>query len=123
MKESELFNTNPIVSTTICSIIGLSLIGDLTAQEQNVLGNWLMLIAQELITNAASQGLIQNKLSNNQVNINSKNIKKAYYPFIYNINELYKVLNGENINQCKSTIDLFKKAINKINEEINKHQN
>lgn len=33
-------------------VIGYLLIDDLTANEQNALGNWLMLIAQVLCTNA-----------------------------------------------------------------------
>ena len=38
--------------TTICFIIALSITDDLTANEQNALGNWLMLTAQVLCTNA-----------------------------------------------------------------------
>ena len=33
-------------------VIGFLLIDDLTANEQNALGNWLMLVAQVLCTNA-----------------------------------------------------------------------
>ena len=38
--------------TIIACIIGFALIDDLTANEQNALGNWLMLVAQLLCTNA-----------------------------------------------------------------------
>ena len=38
--------------TIIACIIGFALIDDLTANEQNALGNWLMLMAQVLCTNA-----------------------------------------------------------------------
>lgn len=43
---------SPKTFTLSAVIIGYLLIDDTTANEQNALGNWLMLIAQVLCTNA-----------------------------------------------------------------------
>ncbi len=123
MKEKDLFQTNPIVSTTICSIIGIALVGDLTSQEQMALGNWLMLIAQELVTNATSQNIIQSRTNPPIININSKEVKSIYNPLVYDIKTLMEVLKSTNPSSYKECINLFNKSFSKINEEINKLKN
>lgn len=110
--KDDIFNINPKISTTLCSIIGLILIDDLTANEQNVIGNWLMLISQTIITNAASQGLIQSRVTGNITNINSKQTKSQYNPFFYDIETLKRILNQNNQQDVTN-------LINKINEKIN----
>lgn len=45
-------NVSPKVFSFSAIIVGYLLIDDLTANEQNALGNWLMLTAQVLCTNA-----------------------------------------------------------------------
>lgn len=45
-------NVSPKTFTASAIIVGYLLIDDLTANEQNALGNWLMLTAQVLCTNA-----------------------------------------------------------------------
>ncbi len=46
-------------------IVGYLLIDDLTANEQNALGNWLMLTAQVLCTNAFYRQVQQERSGNN----------------------------------------------------------
>lgn len=45
-------NIPPKLFTLSATAVGFILIDDLTANEQNALGNWLMLVAQVLSTNA-----------------------------------------------------------------------
>jgi len=45
-------NISPTAYTLSAAIVGFLLIDDTTANEQNALGNWLMLVAQVLCTNA-----------------------------------------------------------------------
>lgn len=45
-------NVSPKAFSFSAVIVGYLLIDDLTANEQNALGNWLMLVAQVLSTNA-----------------------------------------------------------------------
>lgn len=60
---------SPKTFTLSAIIIGYLLIDDTTANEQNALGNWLMLIAQVLCTNAFYKQVQQERsTSNNQPN-------------------------------------------------------
>ncbi len=49
------------IFTLSATVVGFLLIDDLTPAEQNSLGNWFMLLAQVLCTNAAQQQLINNR--------------------------------------------------------------
>lgn len=49
-------------------IVGYLLIDDMTANEQNALGNWLMLVAQVISTNAYYKQVITER---NKTNINN----------------------------------------------------
>ena len=69
--------------TTICFIIALSITDDLTANEQNALGNWLMLVAQVLCTNAFyKQVLSERKIKNS---INEEELLQKFVEVISNI--------------------------------------
>lgn len=72
-------------------VVGYLLIDDLTANEQNALGNWLMLTAQVLCTNAFYK----------QVQAERKNQSNSYH----------SMSNEENI-------EMLKKMVNALNQEI-----
>lgn len=56
-------------------IVGYLLIDDMTANEQNALGNWLMLVAQVISTNAFyKQVMAEREINNNINNQNNSNI-------------------------------------------------
>ncbi len=48
----DLFDLSPKLLTFSAVAVGYLLLDDLDANEQNALGNWLMLVAQVLCTNA-----------------------------------------------------------------------
>lgn len=56
-------NIPPKMFTLSAVTIGYLLIDDLTSNEQNALGNWLMLIAQVLCTNAFYKQVQTERLS------------------------------------------------------------
>ncbi len=115
-----LFTLNPKISTALSVLIGYLLIDDLSAQEQNVLGNWLMLTAQTIITNATSQQLIENYcLTNNNININSQNVKNNYSPLFYNINTLKEVISNIDPKDREIFINDLHNRIKKLEEIIN----
>ena len=61
-------NISPKISSLSAVAVGYLLLVDLSASEQNALGNWLMLVAQVLSTNAYFKQLqseYQNEKSNN----------------------------------------------------------
>ena len=105
-------NIPPKLFSISAVAIGYLLIDDTTANEQNALGNWLMLVAQVLSTNAFYRAVMQERgleprestetgrnnaytFSNNNFNDNNNN----------NINS-----NNDNCNQdCNETIIMLEK--------------
>lgn len=119
MKQSydDIFNTNPRYSTTVGFILGLVLVDSLTAPEQNMLGNWIILIGQTILTNAASQNIIESRINGGIININSKEVKCLYNPVIYDIEKIRKIIR-EVYPSSNSDIDVLKKAIIELNKKL-----
>ena len=74
-------------------VVGYLLIDDLTANEQNALGNWLMLTAQVLCTNAFYKQVQAERHSTN--------------------------IGGSNMS-VEENIEMLKKMVNALNKEIEK---
>lgn len=119
MKKSfdDIFNTNPRYSTTVGFILGLVLVDNLTAPEQNMLGNWIILIGQTILTNAASQNIIESRISGGIININSKEVKCIYNPIIYDMNRIRKIIKDVYPSSNRD-IDVLKKAIDELNKKL-----
>ena len=82
-------NIPPKLFTLSAIAIGYLLIDDLTANEQNALGNWLMLTAQVLCTNAFYKQVEAER--NNQNNINIETLEKMIYALKKELEELKKM--------------------------------
>lgn len=54
-------NIPPKLFSFSAVVVGYILIDDMTANEQNALGNWLMLVAQVLSTNAFYRAVMQER--------------------------------------------------------------
>lgn len=119
----DIFTLNPKVSSAVCILIGYLLIDELTANEQNVVGNWLMLISQLLITNAASQGLIERRVQGPIMNINSSEVKSSYDPIKYNIETLRNVLNEIYPDQMKTVFENLKQGLGSMEDKYNNLHN
>lgn len=119
MKQSfdDIFNTNPRYSTTVGFILGLVLVDNLTAPEQNMLGNWIILIGQTILTNAASQNIIESRISGGIININSKEVKCIYNPIVYDINKIRKIIKDVYPSSNRD-IDVLKRAIEELNKKL-----
>ncbi len=75
-------------------VVGYLLIDDLTANEQNALGNWLMLTAQILCTN-------------------------AFYKQVQQERNVSSINNQANPNRTKDqNIEMLEKMVNALNKEI-----
>lgn len=59
-------NTSPKLFSLSAVVVGYLLIDDLTANEQNALGNWLMLVGQLVSTNAYYAEVVAERQNNNQ---------------------------------------------------------
>ena len=95
----KLPNIPPSTFTLSAVIVGFLLTDNATPNEQNALGNWLMLVSQYLCTNAAYGQLLQ---SNSQT------------PGSFSEN------NGNNQNNPtnEETIQMLTKMVNALNQEI-----
>lgn len=67
-------NIPPKLFSLSAVAVGYLLIDDTTANEQNALGNWLMLVAQILCTNAFYKQVMQERILNNTKNDNEQTI-------------------------------------------------
>ncbi len=67
-------NIPPKLFSLSAVAVGYLLIDDTTANEQNALGNWLMLVAQILCTNAFYKQVMQERSLNNTKNDNEQTI-------------------------------------------------
>lgn len=118
----EIFNTNPKITTSVAFLIGLILTSDLTTFEQSTLGNWIMLIGQTIATNAAAQATIEGRINGGIININSKEIKCAYNPPLYDIDKIRDIVSkfyGNNSNN-DDILNIISNAINDLQNQINK---
>ena len=68
-------NIPPKLFTLSAVAVGYLLIDDTTANEQNALGNWLMLVAQVLCTNAFYKQLQQERTGNSSHNGNTNTVE------------------------------------------------
>lgn len=115
-------NIPPKLFSASAVVVGYLLIDDLTANEQNAIGNWLMLVAQVLSTNAFYRAVMQERgleprestesgknnsftFGNNQNNFNNNNS---------NNNQ-----NFNNKTECDETIIMLQKMINALEKEVN----
>ena len=118
-----LFTLNPKISTALFTIIGFILIEDLSTLEQNVVGNWLMLTAQVVITNASSQQLIESYANGAGININSSEIKNNYNPLFYDIDNLKILIRSMQPNDMQNIFKDLHNRLNKIEQIINEIYN
>ena len=92
---------SPKISTFSAVAVGYLLLDDLTANEQNALGNWLMLVAQVLCTNAFYKQVMQER------NLGSTNTHS------YNENDTI-IMMQKMMDALKKEIDELKKERSKI---------
>lgn len=117
----DLFNLNPKVSTALCVLIAYLLIEDYNTSEQNAIGNWLMLIAQALITNASSQSVIERRIQKNKININSKKVKEVYSPLLYNIEYTREIIKEVSPEMLSNAINSIKSKLDDIDDMFSHH--
>lgn len=99
-------NVPPKLFTISAAVVGYILIDDTSANEQNALGNWLMLVSQTLCTNAAYEQFQQgfNSTQEGQVtggtSTNSNSNNQTFG------------------NSTEDTLRMLNKMVNALNTEI-----
>ncbi len=102
-------NVPPQLFSLSAVLVGVLLVDDNTPNEQNAIGNWLMLVSQYLCTNAAYGQLIQSNMqtpgsfNENQSNNNQNNMSNE---------EVLQMLT-KMVNAMNKEIEEIKKTINK----------
>ena len=74
-------NTDPHLYAVLAVTVGFACVGDYNANEQNSIGNWLILVGQYILTHADQQQLIEARLENNNLNTNSQKHNTIKYSF------------------------------------------
>lgn len=105
-------NVDPTTFSFTAVLIGAILVGDLDVNEQNAIGNWFELIGQYILTNAAQQQLLESRIENSNININSKKAKNGGSPYTSDSNK-------SNQNQ-RNEVDFLLQEIKKIEIELEK---
>ena len=105
-------NTDPHLFAMLAVTVGFASVGDYNANEQNSIGNWLILVGQYILTHASQQQLIEARLENNNLNINSKKHKNGTGgPFTDNEA-------GKSNQTQRDEVDFLINAISKIEKEL-----
>ncbi len=116
-------NIPPKIFSLSAVIVGYILIDDMTANEQNALGNWLMLVAQVLSTNAFYRQVMQERGLQKVGSTESGNIRsKTNMESDANENETYKN-DREFKSETEQTLDMLEKMVKAIQVEINNIKN
>ena len=100
-------NINPQVFSFLAVLVGSALIGDYDVNEQNSIGNWLILVGQFMLTNAAQQQLIEGRIEHN---INSKEHKSG---------GSYYANNSKSNQNQRLEVDFLLDAVAKLQQELN----
>ncbi len=108
-------NLDPHVFSLIAVGVGYACVGDYNANEQNSIGNWLILVGQYILTHAAQQQLIESRIENNNMNSNSKKAKTGGSPYTDNNH------NKSNQNQ-RNEVEFLLDAVKKMQDELKKMQ-
>ncbi len=97
-------NIPPKVFTLSAVVVGFILVDDMNANEQNALGNWLMLTSQLLCTNAAYIQLQQERATGNPNNVTNG---IPGHPD-----------NNNNGNSTQDTINMLEKMVKALQKEV-----
>lgn len=106
-------NVPPKLFSFSAVVVGYILIDDMTANEQNALGNWLMLVAQVLSTNAFYRAVMQERgLEPRESTETGRN--NSYTFGNDNKNNNYNF----NQNECNETVEMLEKMVRAMQQEI-----
>ena len=116
-------NIPPKLFSASAVVVGYILIDDMTANEQNAVGNWLMLVAQVLSTNAFYRAVMQERglepvgsteTGRNNADTFASSDPNHPYSSKYNQSGFQS-----NANDSKETIAMLEKMIRAMQTEIN----
>ena len=106
-------SADPHLYAMLAVTVGFASVGNYNANEQNSIGNWLILVGQYILTHAAQQQLIESRLENNNLNINSEKHKSGTGgPFTDNEQ-------GKSNQTQRDEVEFLLDAVARIEQELN----
>ncbi len=112
-------NVPPKLFSLSAVVVGYILIDDMTANEQNAVGNWLMLVAQVLSTNAFYRAVMQERgLEREGSTETGRNNADTFSGMNSNNNN-----DDEQMGDKKSTLEMLEKMVTAIQKEIDDLKN
>lgn len=114
MNSSFLESINPTTFTVAGAIVGAICTGDYDDYELNAIGNWIIFVGQYLLTYAAQMQLLEQKIDENNINVNSKQYKNGGSPYINN---------GKSNQNQRKEVDYLLDAVSKMQIELEKIKN
>lgn len=110
-------NIDPHLFSMLAVAVGFAAVGDYNTNEQNSIGNWLILVGQYILTHAAQQQLIEARIENNNININSKKHKNGTGgPFTDNET-------GKSNQTQRNEVEFLLDALEKMQNELKNQKN
>lgn len=111
-------NIPPKLFSLSAVVVGYILIDDMTANEQNAVGNWLMLVAQVLSTNAFYRAVMQERgLEPKDSTETGRNNADTFAGNGQNTSK------RSNRNETEETIAMLEKMVKAMQTEINQIKN
>jgi hypothetical protein len=101
-------NTDPNLFSLYAVMVGYAIVNDFTMDEQNSIGNWIILVGQYLLTVSAQQQLIEARIDNKNININSREAKTT--------GNIYE--GGKSNQNTREEVEYLLKAIKKMESEL-----
>lgn len=116
-------NIPPKIFSLSAVVVGYILIDDMTANEQNALGNWLMLVAQVLSTNAFYRAVMQERGlepvgSTETGRNNADTFSGSYGPSDGNVNTNKTSDNEETLAMLEKMVRAMQTEINNIKKNL-----
>ena len=115
-------NVSPKLFSLSAVIVGYILIDDMTANEQNAIGNWLMLVAQVLSTNAFYRAVMQERglepVGSTETGKNNSDTFSGY-----NGQSAGNVNTNSNSNDNEQTLAMLEKMVRAMQTEIDNIKN
>lgn len=111
-------NIPPKLFSGSAALVGFLLIDDTTAEEQNALSNWLMLVAQVLATNAFYKALLKSRGRSTETGRNNANT-----PPLNSQNNQNRNNPNDPYDDTEATLIMLQKMVNAIQKEIDEIKN
>ena len=101
-------NTDPNLFSLYAVMVGYAIVNDFTMDESNSIGNWIILVGQYLLTVSAQQQLIEARIDNKNININSREAKTT--------GNIYE--GGKSNQNTREEVEYLLKALKKMESEL-----